>query len=239
MVTLFVAGAVIVACKRSSVRILSTVLALTFVVGGFETASWGMLIVAWGQVAVARGTNRRSSRGATSAPELADEVAAALSNRHDLREALARGRRFVGAADLVDYDDAIRALAMGASDSQVLDKWGSSDTGRGEFSTVLAALSLASTMRSPRPLRDLSVMLRVRRLRREDLATQVAQARASAMVVSAGPWVVLGVASVVEPDHLANLASSDTGRWCVWAAATLTLVGMNGMRGVIRRSGLE
>jgi Flp pilus assembly protein TadB len=232
-----VAGAVLLGSRRMPTRAAAGAVAVGLLMGGLEVGAWTLVIVIATAMTVRVATERHQARNSSKLPELADVIAAALSSRHDLALALARGRHLVSGDDLGPYDRAISALEHGAPSELVLKAWAASEPSR-EWSIVIAAVVLAEAMSSPRPLRDVAVVLRVRRLRREDVATQVAQAKASATVVTGAPWAVLAVAGFVDRGYITDLLTSEVGRMCVLLAAVLTLVGAAGMRDAIRRSGL-
>jgi len=233
-----VAGAILVESRQPLTRLAACATIAGLLVSGVELAAWSLLVTLGAAMNLEVARERRRAKTSSQLPELADEIGVALSSRNDLALALVRGRRFVSSPDLEPFDRAVAALERGAPREPVLMAWAESQAGA-EWSMVIAAVVLAVATASPRPLRDVALLLRVRRLRREDVVTQVAQAKASAVVVSCAPWVVLALTALVDPGYIVGLATSGVGRACVLAAATLTLVGASGMRGAIRRSGLS
>ena len=185
---------------------------------------------------------RRTRREKANLPELSDAMATSLAGGSSVAEALDSARHLAGARLGASMDSMANALRHGVPPRDVMSGWRSGRADHDhETLLLLAAIEVGAAHPSQRgrALMDAADSLRLRRLRREDLTAQAAQARASAVVVTWSPWAVLLVAAAFDPAHLARLISSDLGRWCVVIAAALSLVGSATMRAMISRSGLS
>jgi len=204
-------------------------------IGIVDVALFVFLAVSWGR-------ERRERRERAHLPEVADAIAASLAGGSSVAEALGVARHLAGLRLGISMDSMANALRLGVPPGDVLAggrvEWADHDH---ETRLVLAAIEVGAAHPSQRgrALADAADSLRLRRLRREDLTAQAAQARASAVVVTWSPWAVLLVAAGLDRAHLVRLISSDLGRWCIVIAAALSLIGSVTMRAMISRSGLS
>lgn len=146
-------------------------------------------------VALGRRVGRRRSalRRRVGLPELAEALGREAAAQHDVARAIASAAGLCPGleAELTQVSD---RLVKGAPVSIAMELL---DVGDAEVSVLTAAIELSIMYPASAQLVcvDAARSLRERRLRRRDVATQAAQARASASVMVALPWlaVVLGV----------------------------------------------
>lgn len=175
-------------------------------------------------------------------PELADAISTSLRGGTTLAAALDVSSHLASGRLRSSLDSMARALHLGVPVREVM-----ADVrhrpGRHDHETQLLMAAIEVGYSHPtqrgRALADAASSLRLRRLRREDLTAQAAQARASATVVTWSPWVVVVLASLVDSSHLERLAATSYGRWCVVGAGALSLTGAAAMRIMIYRTGLS
>jgi len=185
---------------------------------------------------------RRERKEKAQLPEVSDAMAAMLAGGASVAEALESARHLAGVSLRNSMDSMANALRLGVPPRDVVaerrNDWVDRDH---ETLLVLAAIEVGAAHPSQRgrALADAADSLRLRRLRREDLTAQAAQARASAVVVTWSPWAVLLVAAALDRAHLVRLVSSPLGRWCVVIAAAMSLIGSATMRAMISKSGLS
>jgi len=200
-----------------------------------DLALFGFLAVSWRN-------DRRDRKERADLPEVSDAIAAALAGGSSVADALDAARTHAGDRLAASMLSMASALRLGVPPRDVMSgldtDWADHDH---ETRLVLAAIEVGAVHPSQRgrALTDAADSLRLRRLRREDLTAQAAQARASALVVTWSPWAVLLVASGLDGAHLERLISTDLGRWFLVGAAGLSLVGSATMRVMIARSGLS
>lgn len=82
-------------------------------------------------------------------------------------------------------------------------------------------------------LGNLSAVLRARKLLREKIGALSAEAKMSAMIIGAMPFVVAAMLAVIRPDYLMLLPSTDTGRIVLMACACSLGLGIWIMRNMI------
>ena len=82
-------------------------------------------------------------------------------------------------------------------------------------------------------LGNLSTVLRARKLLREKINALSAEAKMSAMIIGAMPFVVAALLAVIRPDYLMLLPTTDTGRIVLLACATSLGLGIWIMRNMI------
>lgn len=174
--------------------------------------------------AVARAAVRARAR--RNLPEVADAVAAALERGDDLGTALRAGAAGASGAMASSLLAVASRVDAGVGAVAALGAWPAAS--RDHEARVLAGalhIGVAHPTERIAALRSAAVSLRLRRLRREEVLANVAQARASAAVVALGPWVVLAVVAVIDRAHLAVLFGTELGRWCAALAVASSLVG--------------
>jgi Flp pilus assembly protein TadB len=200
---------------------------------------WALVVAAGSYVVVDGRKERRNRLSSARLPEVADAIASSWRASGDLAASIRAARSLVPQPLRGSYESATTAMEFGVPTADVMVIWRRSAPQLPEVLLLLAALELAGIVNDIRPVHDVAAKLRLRRLRREDVAAQVAQARASAAVVGLSPWVVLGLATAVDPGYVMNLVSSGLGRWCLLGAASLSVAGVIAMRALIRASGLS
>jgi len=208
---------------------------LLFTVATADVVLLVLLTISWWR-------ERRERMEKAHLPEVSDAMAATLAGGASVAEALESARHLAGISLGNSMDSMAKALRLGVPPRDVVadrrNEWVDRDH---ETSLVLAAIEVGAAHPSQRgrALADAADSLRLRRLRREDLTAQAAQARASAVVVTWSPWAVLLVAVGLDRAHLVRLISSPLGRWCVVIAAAMSLIGSATMRAMISKSGLS
>ena len=184
-------------------------------------------------------SDRRRRSASRNLPELAEALAAHYATHANMASAMIDSSFLVDSHLRPSFESAASELTMGLPVATALSQWRLHAPHHHEMSVLLAAVELSVTHGTALPLRHAVASLRLRRLRREDLAAQVAQARSSALVIGASPWVVLAIAAGFDPSYGPTLTSTTLGRWCLLGAAALSVLGLAAMRLAIRSTGLE
>lgn len=192
-------------------------------------------VVSLGLVIFAR-RNRRDQRLLLALPEALELVSRSLRSGSSLLQALTEVSSSIPGPLGSALERVVLGVQRGESVTHALQRL-ASRTPISEVRVAVAALSLAAESGAgpSQALDGVGSSLRDSHRLRVELGALTSQARTSALVLIALPFVFVGINAAVDPSALAFLFEDDAGRVCLVAGLALDAIGWVWMNGLVRR----
>lgn len=215
---------------RDGRNVLCMLGVITVLIGLFASplAAVGVLVAVAALVVVvlfAR-RDRRDRRLLLALPDALELVSRSLRSGSSLLQALAEAATSVGGPLGSAFDRVVRGVQRGESLDHALQRF-VRQTPLSEIRIATAALALAAESGAgpSRALDGVGSSLRDSHRLRAELGALTSQARTSALVLIALPFVFVAVNAAVDPSALAFLVTDDAGRLCLVVGLILDAVG--------------